>query len=160
MDCCKPPKTLSQVHCPRCSTQGKEISFVTVSALLPASLAQDFASGQHWFCKTQTCPVLYYGDQGQTVDKERALVRVGQKETQDPLPLCYCFHVTRADIQQEVAQTGRCNLVERITNETRAGNCDCERKNPAGVCCLGELRAAAKEALALHPKEQIEEKHT
>jgi hypothetical protein len=160
MDCCDPPKAFTQVRCPRCNTQGKEVSFVTVSALLPAPLAQAFELGQQWFCKSQMCSVLYYGDQGQTAEKEQALVRVGQKETQDPIPLCYCFQVTRADIQQEVAQTEHCNIVERIANETRAGNCDCERKNPAGVCCLGELRATVKAAMALLPKEQTEEKHT
>lgn len=156
MDCCNPAKTLAQVVCPQCNARGKAVSFVTVSSLLSPTVASLLEEGSRWICQTLTCSVLYYGEQGQTVDKGQALVRVGCKETQDPIPLCYCFDVTRADIQQEVTQTGHSNIQDRITKDTREGRCDCERKNPAGVCCLGDIRAAVKAAMTFPT---IQEKH-
>jgi hypothetical protein len=155
MDCCKPTHK-TQTGCPHCGANGKAVSGITISSMLAPELASSFPDGA-WICKALICPVLYYGDQGQTAVKDQARVRVGYKETQDPVPLCYCFDVTQADIQQEIAQTGRCTVPERISDEIRAGRCDCERRNPAGVCCLGEMRATVNAALT---KEQTKEKYT
>lgn len=141
MDCCKTPKASGPTPCPRCSAVGKTVSLVTLGAMLPPEAAASFPEGG-WFCRTVACPVLYYGEASQTANKELARVRVGCKETLAPLLLCYCFEVTKEDIEAEVAATGRSTASERIKEFIRAGQCDCERKNPAGVCCLGDIRAA------------------
>jgi hypothetical protein len=115
--------------------------------MLAPQLAQPLLSVERRFCRTPTCEIIYYGVDGRIARKQDALVRVGLKETQDPIPLCYCFGFSRADVEREVAQTRSCTIPERITAEVRAGRCACEIKNPSGVCCLGEVRATVAEAL-------------
>jgi len=113
--------------------------------MLPPSAALGLLVIERRFCKTPTCDVLYYGDDGRTVSKSEARVRVGAKETEDPLHVCYCFGVTRADLRSDVTEHGDSRLLARIKNEIRLGNCDCEIKNPSGACCLGEVSAIVKE---------------
>jgi hypothetical protein len=60
--------------------------------------------------------------------------------------LCHCFGFTRADLARDVAETGTSQIPARIAEQIRAGNCACELKNPAGVCCLGDVYQALKEA--------------
>jgi hypothetical protein len=115
--------------------------------MLVTQIAQPLLSVERRFCRTPSCEVIYYAVDGRIARKQDALVRVGLKETEDPLPLCYCFGFSRADVEREIAQTSSCTIPERIAAEVRAGRCACEIKNPSGVCCLGEVRAAVAEAL-------------
>jgi hypothetical protein len=61
--------------------------------------------------------------------------------------VCYCFGFTRQDIWDEIRQTGRSTIAERISAEVKAGNCACEVKNPSGKCCLGNVTRTAKDGL-------------
>ncbi len=74
-------------------------------------------------------------------------MRVGAKEQRDPIPLCYCFGVTRQHIEEELRQNGKCMAAERIKAEVKAGNCACELKNPSGKCCLGNIARAIQDLL-------------
>src|SRR5216683_1963517 len=76
------------------------------------------------------------------------MVRVGSKETADPIPVCYCFGFTRKDIQREIAETGHSTIANRISEEVKAGNCACEVKNPSGKCCLGDVTRTVKDRLS------------
>ena len=72
-------------------------------------------------------------------------VRVGIKEGEDPVPLCYCFDYTRADVQREVEELGTPHIHEKIKAEVQAGFCACEVKNPSGNCCLGDITRAIQQ---------------
>ena len=74
-------------------------------------------------------------------------MRVGVKETADPIPVCYCFGFTRGDIHDEIAETGGSTIAERISAEVKAGNCACEVKNPSGKCCLGSVTRVTQDYL-------------
>ncbi len=52
---------------------------------------------------------------------------------------------TVASARKEIALTGRSTVVASITAEIRAGHCTCEIRNPAGICCLGEVCKRIKE---------------
>ncbi len=147
-DCCKvqKPKSNGQTPCPECGAVGRVVADETVQAILKAADATQLLAVERRFCRTSTCEVLYYGADGRMVKKDAAIVRVGIKETEDPIPLCYCFGFNRADVRREVAEIGRCSIPARITAEVRAGRCACEVKNPSGACCLGEVNKAVKEA--------------
>ncbi len=96
------------------------------------------------FCGTPSCAIVYYGDDGRAVTKDEIPIRVGLKEREDPIPLCYCFGFSVADVRQEIAETGRCTISARIGGEVRAGRCACAIKNPSGACCLGEVNRAVE----------------
>jgi hypothetical protein len=70
--------------------------------------------------------------------------RVGLKETDAPVPLCYCFGFTEKMVCDEIQATGQCTIPQRITSEIKAGHCACEIRNPQGTCCLGNVTAAIK----------------
>ncbi len=74
-------------------------------------------------------------------------VRVGLKETEDPVPICYCFGFTEAMAVEEIRATGISTIPQRITAEVKAGNCACEIRNPQGSCCLGNVNAAVKRVM-------------
>ena len=72
---------------------------------------------------------------------------MGLKETEDPVPICYCFGFTEAMAVEEIRATGKCTIPQRITAEVKSGNCACEIRNPQGSCCLGNVTAAVKRAM-------------
>ena len=113
---------------------------------------------QYYFCEAQDCDVVYFPSNPQAPTFRRAdlLVRVGAKETVDPIPVCYCFGFSRKDIQNEIAETGRSTVADRITAEVKAGNCACEMKNPSGKCCLGNVTRAVLDCLRVVRKGRAE----
>jgi hypothetical protein len=123
------------------------VARTTVEALVQPDLRDGVNGVAYVFCETPTCPVVYYSADGTLVFKQQLRVRVGAKETEDPIPVCYCFNVTERMIHEEVAQTGRSTASVRIRAEVKAGNCRCEVENPSGRCCLGEVVAAEKRAV-------------
>jgi hypothetical protein len=53
--------------------------------------------------------------------------------------VCYCFQISREDIEQDVRESGGQAVPQFIRSEIRAGHCDCETLNPTGKCCLGDV---------------------
>lgn len=147
-DACQTPRTLpgGDARCPRCGAVGRVVADETIQAILKPGRADGLLAVERRFCGTPGCEVLYYGADGRLVEKDAASVRVGVKETEDPVPLCYCFGFSRDDVRRQVAERGESDIPARIAAEIRAGRCACEVKNPSGVCCLGEVNRAVKDA--------------
>lgn len=154
--CCSISKPLTAEEkriCPACDKKGRPVARITLESLLlePTLAALDVT--EYYFCETPTCPAVYFSNESGTILwKDDLKVRVGIKETQDPIPLCYCFGHTRASIASEIAQTGRPTVIQRIGAEVRAGRCFCERSNPSGSCCLGEVSRAVQDVFKKHPR--------
>ena len=91
------------------------------------------------FCDVPRCDVVYVGADGTLIRKQQLRTRVGVKETEDPIPVCYCFEFTAAQIADDVRQHGRSAIRDYIQEQVRAGRCQCETTNPAGRCCLGDV---------------------
>ncbi|MBI2388590.1 MAG: (2Fe-2S)-binding protein [Deltaproteobacteria bacterium] len=135
--------------CPGCGAVGRPVANATLEAILPREAALGLLVIERRFCGSRDCDILYYGADGRSVHKRQALVRVGAKEAEDPIPVCYCFGFTRDQIRAEILATGGSSILQRVKEAIRAGECRCERANPSGGCCLGELSAVAKGARAL-----------
>lgn len=86
------------------------------------------------------------------ITKDLLTVRVGVKETEDPIPLCYCFGYDRKAVRDDIRRDGATDIQKVITQRVKAGECRCEETNPSGGCCLGSVAKAIKHARAL--KEQ------
>jgi hypothetical protein len=134
--------------CPRCGAPGRVVREETVAAILRPAAAARIAGAETRFCAIRQCAVVYYTRDGRIAEKSATTVRIGAKETSDPVPLCYCFGLSRADVYRDVASTGTSTVPERIEAEIRAGRCACRQRNPSGGCCLGEVRKAVSEAKA------------
>jgi hypothetical protein len=69
------------------------------------------------------------------------------KETEDPVPICYCFDITERMVLEEIEATGRTAIPDYIKAQVKAGRCACETKNPSGRCCLGVVTTVVLRAL-------------
>ncbi len=96
--------------------------------------------GEYRFCHNPECEIVYFTEGAGAVFTKGALrVRVGLKEKEDPIPLCYCFGFDEADVRAEIARTGRSAIPQRISAFIRQGMCACPTRNPSGACCLGDV---------------------
>ncbi len=147
-DCCatKAPTALP-VSCPMCQARGRAVPDETPVALLRDSARDRLGPGPHHYCRTPTCLVVYFSAAGQVFVKDDLRVRVGGKETAPPIPLCYCFGHTVETIEDEIQSKGTSTVLERIRAEVKAGTCRCERENPQGSCCLGDVARTVKALL-------------
>ena len=92
--------------------------------------------------------VYFHPDGEQQLKKGDVRVRVGLKESEDPMPICYCFGFTEAMAREEIRATGKCTIPRRIAAEIKAGNCACEIRNPQGSCCLGNATTSRRQTAA------------
>ncbi len=132
-------------RCVGCNGKGKAVSRKTVILMLKPDSLERAMSGSYSFCQSPDCPVVYFEETGArhfTVDDLR--IRVGLKVKDDPIPLCYCFGFDESHIREEIAQTGHTSVPARIARLIREGLCACDTRNPAGVCCLGEVNKCAR----------------
>ncbi len=132
--------------CPVSGARSKQVDMLTVSSLV-RQLPLGMPNTEYYFCEAADCDVVYFPFNSQAPLFRRAdlLVRVGSKETEDPIPVCYCFGFTREDIQKEITETGDSTVANRISAEVKAGTCACEVKNPSGKCCLGDVTRIVKD---------------
>ena len=130
--------------CPSCGKKGKAVAVLTAKSLVRDHRRVP-ASASYSFCRTANCEVVYFSDQA-VFKKPDLKVRVGVKETTDPIPLCYCFDYSREDVHRDIESKGSTPIVEAIKAEVQAGFCACEVKNPSGACCLGDITRAIQEA--------------
>jgi hypothetical protein len=149
-DCCsgnaKSGVAPAVMTCPANGAQSKRVDALTVKSLV-RMLPLGMPNTQYYFCDASDCELVYFGldAEAPTFRREDLVVRVGAKETADPIPICYCFGFARQDIWDEIGSTGKSTVAERIKAEVEAGHCACEVKNPSGKCCLGDVTRAAKD---------------
>jgi hypothetical protein len=116
------------------------------------------ADHSYYFCAMPTCPIVYFSNEADSYfHKGDVKVRVGLKETEDPVPICYCFGFTEKMAHDEIRERGYSTIPDTIRAETKAGNCACEIRNPSGHCCLGTvtqvvLKGLNGQALGLRAK--------
>ena len=133
------------VLCPVSRTIGPKVDLITVKALLRGTALRRLDGKAYRFCPELDCDIVYFDRGADSVFEKRDLdVRVGQKESEDPIPICYCFDITEADLFKGISETGATDIPAMITAEVRAGHCACEVKNPQGSCCLGNVSKAVK----------------
>src|SRR2546427_6886515 len=134
--------------CQRCGTRGQAITRQTIEALLIPVARANLKDGTYFFDRSPDCEVVYFSNERDSYFTKRDLrVRVGIKESDPPIPICYCFGHTVESARSEIQATGRSTVAARITKEIQAGNCACEVTNPSGRCCLGEVNKAVREIL-------------
>ena len=138
----RPPRALNS--CPECGKTGKPIEGQTVKSLLSVSLRQ-VQDVKYLFCRTQTCPVVYFstdGEQAFTVEEVRERVYQKEPEAEDVF-ICYCFRHTVGELRN-TSPEGRIAIVDNVNTGINAGQCTCDLRNPQGSCCLGNVRGMIK----------------
>ena len=146
-NCCSVPDKTEGL-CPECGKKGKKVQRTTMEHLVQPSLVSEIAPEQYFFCESPSCKAVYFSSPGKRIFHKQDLpVRVGLKETEDPVPICYCFGYTQKMAWDEIHETGKTQVPSKIKAEIQAGNCACEIKNPSGRCCLGNVDQVVREGV-------------
>ncbi len=125
----------------------------TVESLVKPQVRATLTPQPYHFCDALDCDTVYVSALGDhIITKDMLVVRVGIKETQDPIPLCYCFGYDRKDVHDDIRRNNDTDIQRIITERVKAGECRCEETNPSGGCCLGSVAKTIRHARAL--KEQ------
>jgi copper chaperone CopZ len=126
-------------RCPRCEAKGRAIDPVTLEAqVLPDRLAGLPVYDGWRLCTSEGCEVVYFrGDKEVVLGETRA---VPFHKSEDPKRLvCFCFEHSVAELEADVEANGVSTIQASIKAACAAGQDDCERKNPQGRCCLGNV---------------------
>ena len=139
--CCKIKTTTCP--CPVCGNAGRKVTALTLDQHVPqhplASIGEDAT-----FCLNPECEVIYCNPQDFVIKRGETLAPVTIKDPGDAVLVCYCFEHSRGDLRRDIVKTGTTDIPEEIRAQVKAGHCDCERKNPQGACCLGNVAGAIK----------------
>ena len=140
-DCCtKTPTPSSRKRtCSECGRDAVHAKWITLKHQLkyPNNMHVDEAN-DYFFCANPGCETVYFDSNGQSIFQDDLRVTVGQK-SQDPQRLvCYCFGITRADIEAETVQ-GKTLAKEFVEHQTKTKQCACQLRNPSGKCCLSDF---------------------
>ncbi len=152
-DCCIIPHTGAIPACPMSGQVTKPVGRKTVESLVIPHAMATLRPQPYYFCDAPDCDTVYVSALGDhLIGKDKLTTRVGIKETEDPIPLCYCFGYDRRAVRDDIRRTGDTDIQKIITERVRSGECRCEETNPSGGCCLGSVAKSIRHAHAL--KEQ------
>lgn len=159
MNCCLTTKknkdTTSKPVCPACQSELSTVDIKTVKHWLKASFIQEVPEESFYFCSVANCSVVYFSEKGTTYKKEDVRARIGVKEKNAPIPVCYCFGVTEDMIKKGLNGTGKNGFSKWISVEIKKGNCACDIRNPSGRCCLAAIKRIEKEQFEMAETNQL-----
>ena len=142
----------ASAKCPKCGAGGQSVRTVTLKHMVKPECLEVVTKPGFLFCRSPKCDLVYFHPDGDRLTKADVRIRVGLKEAEDPVPICYCFGFTETMAREEIELSGKCTIPERIAAEMKAERCACEVRNPQGSCCFSNVTALVKKLLALQPK--------
>jgi hypothetical protein len=151
MNCCaeseNPPAELqkagAQRDCQSCKGPSRPVTVRTMLLMLKPEHFDQVGESQYRFCASPDCAVVYFSKERSFTTGELR-TRVGLKEKDGPIPLCYCFGFHEQDAREEIEAKGHTTIPQRISVLIKERMCACEERNPSGACCLGEVTKAVK----------------
>lgn len=143
--------------CRKCGGASRPVTRRTILLMLRQELLDEVGGNEYRFCPDPDCRVVYFAENsGRHFTTEDLRVRVGLKEREGEIPLCYCFGFDESDAREEITRTGQSSIPQRIAFLIRQGMCACPERNPSGACCLGEVnKAVARLAAEMSEAEQL-----
>ncbi len=123
--------------CPQCNAEQNITSYQTVLHHLKTPYVQQLDEQRgYYFCRNTNCDTVYFDTENKVFGKEDVRMEIGQKSNLDTRQICYCFDVTFDKVVLEIEEKGFSEIKEFVKSQTKAKNCACEIRNPAGRCCL------------------------
>ena len=143
-----PPSKINARLCQGCGTKAKRVDVVTVRTLVKTRAQHRLAEADGYrFCAAPDCDTVYsHPSTGLLLRTSDVTVDVCQKSKRPERPVCYCFGYSVADVERD-ARADEPRVVADIEDKCRQGLDRCELENPQGCCCLGNVRAVAKDAM-------------
>src|SRR5258708_40128130 len=109
-DCCSiessttaaKPEAGTKANCPCCSRPGQPVALRTLKHQVKPKHLETVETGSFNFCRTATCEAVYFNGGNTVLTKADVRVRVGLKETQNPVPICYWFGFPQRTAREEM----------------------------------------------------------
>lgn len=105
-------------------------------------------------CRTSTCTVVYF-QSGESLGLSDVQAVPFHKGKSPERLVCFCFQHSVVAVEEDVGAGGVSAIEESIRAACRDGLDDCERKNPRGRCCLGNVRAVVRGRVAADGEEPV-----
>jgi len=101
---------------------------------------RSLAVDDYSFCPNRNCTTGYFSP-STAIPKSK--LRAFQSE--QGAVLCYCFDISEA-VYRTALDDGTAAIIKAfVVQQTKAGLCACESRNPSGRCCLAAFRQLEKE---------------
>ncbi len=108
--------------------------------LEPEGIAMVHAWTRAFTCLNPSCDCLYYS-LWRMVPARYCNKPLGFKSNApSPRPICYCLGFTLEDIRRDAGREGNGSVVRSIREHAAQNSGLCERLNPSGQCCWGQVR--------------------
>ena len=123
-------------YCPRCGSKGESVGSKTLAAYLTDEQRKRITDPAD-FCPTPQCQVVYF-DAFERVILANELVRPVYPK--DPnAPICACFGLTRADIEQDV-QEGVVTRTKAALEKAKSPEARCAQAAANGRPCVAYVQ--------------------
>lgn len=123
-------------YCPRCGTKGESVGSETLQHQLPKEMWGRVSASAN-FCPTPQCEVVYFDA------FERVILTADLSHSvypKDPTaPVCACFGLTRADIEEDVRE-GSVTRVKAVLQKARSPKARCRQKAASGRPCVAYIQ--------------------
>lgn len=123
-------------RCPACDSVGQSVGPQTLESFLPAELRRRFAETAS-FCRTETCPVVYFDEFGARVDRAELSRPLPLKDAD--APLCGCFGLMRDDVETDIRE-GVVTRTKAVVLKSQSDAARCTTQAPNGRSCLAEVQ--------------------
>lgn len=130
---------------PGCGGTGIAVSSATIQANVAIEARVEF-HGDAFFCPDPDCTIAYFDGFGTRIERSAMLRRAWPKDPD--APVCSCFEVTAADIE-EWADRGAKVKVRELIDRTKGADAKCLTLAPDGRCCEEKVRRVFLRALGL-----------
>ena len=123
-------------RCPRCGSPGEPVQQTTLAAHVPPQASSEIAQSAN-FCPFPNCDVVYF-DMFERVILTAALDHPVYPK--DPAaPICACFGLTEADIEQDVAE-GAVTRTRAVVEKAKSSAARCAQASPSGQSCVAAVQ--------------------
>ena len=138
-----------KAECPVSATPSKRVPNETLENLIVQDKKHLISENvQYFYCNDPDCAIVYFSNEEAPIfEKIDLSVKVYSKDMGEDVDACYCFDWTRKRIRDQIDTTGISTAFDEVTEEMNAGRCECERKNPKGDCCLGDISKFTAEVM-------------
>ena len=142
-------------NCPKCEQRGRKISSRTLSSHVVPDRLEAIEEREYWsMCLSPVCSAVYFREAEVVSRSQVRMLPFHKNEAPDRL-VCFYFDHRANEIHEEVLAQGQSGVQAEIKAACRSGRDDCERKNPQGRCCLGNVGLVIKDALSHIPLKSL-----
>lgn len=125
--------------CPECHKIGRVLSLKTIKHHVQCPWQHHFIEQGYYFCHNPSCNVVYFGENGHTIEHSALRTPVGIKNPSEEASICYCFGVSRKEATNA-------QIKAYVVQQTKQKHCACNIRNPSGRCCLADFPKSALES--------------